>query len=84
MSNGTDKEKLIEFKAEVKLDLKYIRKAAEEIKKKQEEQSKKINSQCTEIAIIKTKVAIYAAIASFIISPITAIIVALIISAIKG
>ena len=72
---ATDKEKFIEFKAEVKLDLKYLREGSakmeegiKELTKKLEDLiqnlTKKVNKQCTEIAVLKTKVVIYAGLIS--------------------
>lgn len=61
---ATEKEKFIEFKAEVKLDLKYLREGNAKLEEALKEIGKKVNSQCTEIAVLKTKVVIYAGLIS--------------------
>jgi len=53
---------MIEFKAEVKLDLKYIREKQNTLVIKLDELNKKIAQHCMEIAILKVKAAIYAGI----------------------
>ena len=67
-NSSSDHDKNVAFKAEVKLDLKYIREGMNENKASLAELFKKVNKQCTEIAILKTKVIIYAGIATAIIS----------------
>lgn len=61
---ATDKEKFIEFKAEVKLDLKYLREGSNKLEGLIQDLTKKVNKQCTEIAVLKTKVVIYAGLIS--------------------
>jgi hypothetical protein len=60
MPDRDERDESIAFKAEMKLDLKYIRGFLAEQKKTTAELTKKVNKQCTEIAVLKTKVAIYA------------------------
>ena len=81
MGNGnssSDHDKNVAFKAEVKLDLKYIREGINENKTGIAEITKKVNKQCTEIAVLKTKVVIYAGIATAIVSLAVSIMVSLI------
>ncbi len=79
MSNSKDeRESLIQFKAEVKLDIKYIREACQELKKKNEDLDTKLKTICIELAVLKTKVAMYSIIGAFIISTIVSIVVAFI------
>jgi len=77
MSNGAEHDKLIEFKAEVKSDVKYLRVDINKLTDAIISLTKKVNNQCTEIAVLKTKVAIYAGGIATIISIVAAILSAL-------
>jgi hypothetical protein len=77
MSNDrNDHDSLIKFKAEVKLDIQYIRENYQELKKKTDDLDSKLKSICIELAVLKTKVAMYSIIGAFIVSTIVSIVVA--------
>lgn len=79
-NSNSDHDKNVAFKAEVKLDLKYMREGINENKMGIAELTKKGNKQCTEIAVLKTKIVIYAGIATAIVS----FAVSLLVTFIKG
>lgn len=76
--NKNDHDSLIKFKAEVKLDIKYIREAYKELKSKSDGRDNKLKDICIELAVLKTKVTMYSIIGAFIISTIVSIVIALI------
>jgi len=59
-STGNDHDKFVEFKAEIKTDLKYLRVDTNKMQESISALTRKVNTQCTEIAVLKAKVAIYA------------------------
>lgn len=77
-NDKNDHDSLIKFKAEVKLDIKYIRETCKELKGKQEDRDKKMKNICIDLAVLKTKIAMYSIIGAFIISTIVSIVIALI------
>lgn len=84
MSHELDHEKFIEFKAEVKSDVKYIRVDINSLQIMVGELTRKIHNQCTEIAVLKTKVAMYAAASGAIVSLIVSIAIMVLNALIKG
>ncbi len=73
-----DHDSLIKFKAEVKLDIKYMRENSKELKKTISSIDKKLKDICIELAVLKTKVAMYSIIGAFIVSTIVSVVVAFI------
>lgn len=76
--NKDDHDSLIKFKAEVKLDTKYIRENHKELKTKVEDLDKKLKTICIDLAVLKTKIAMYSIIGAFIVSAIVSLVVAFI------